>query len=260
MKVAIVTGGSSGIGLGTIKALLKKDCKIYELSRRDYEYENVIHRSVDVTDELAVKQVIDSIYNSEGRIDLLINCAGFGIFGAIEFTELESAKRQLDVNFFGTVNVTKAVLGYMRTAKQGRIINISSVSGMAPLPFQTYYSVSKAAINAYTCALANEVRPFGISVTAIMPGDVHTGFTKSRAKSILGDDVYQQRISKNASKIEKYELNGIDPEIAGKYICKIAFKKRVKPLYAIGLIYKTICVLCMIIPSRLKNWLIPVVY
>lgn len=260
MKIAVVTGGSSGIGLGAVKALLDKGCKVYELSRKDFEYSGVTHMKLDVTDEAAAKNVIKSIYEQEGRIDILINCAGFGISGAVEFTEHEAAKKQFDVNFFGMVNVTQAVLPYMREQRSGRIVNISSVAALAPIPFQAYYSASKSAINTYTGALVNEVKPFGITATAIMPGDIKTGFTAAREKSLVGDDVYEGRITRSVAKMEHDETNGMDAGIAGKYIAKIATKKNVKPLYSVGFVYKFLSVLCMQLPVRTKFWLIYKLY
>lgn len=260
MKVAVVTGGSSGIGFGAVKALLDKNYKVYELSRRNFEHKDVTHLKLDVSDEIAAQQVIQSIYDKEGRIDILINCAGFGISGAVEYTELVEAKKQFDVNFFGIVNVTRAVLPYMRKQESGRIVNVSSVAALAPIPFQAYYSASKSAINTYSGALANEVKPFGITVTAIMPGDIKTGFTAAREKSILGDEAYKGRISRSVKKMEKDERNGMDADVAGKYIAKIATKKKVKPLYSIGFGYKIISLLCMILPSRTKSWLICKLY
>ena len=196
----------------------------------------------------------------EGRVDILVNCAGFGISGAIEFTELAAAKKQLDVNFFGTVNMTKAVLGPMRAQKSGRIVNISSVAAPAAIPFQAYYSAAKSAINTYTLALRNEVRPYGITVTAIQPGDIATGFTAAREKSQLGDEDYGGRISRSVAGMEKDEQNGMKPETAGRYIAKIAERKSVAPVYTIGLGYKCLSVLLKLLPLRFSNWLVGLLY
>ena len=159
-SVALVTGGSSGIGLCTAEALRAAGCRVYILSRREFKREGLTHLCADVTCEDEVRRAVDSLLDREGRLDILVNCAGFGISGAIEFTELSDAKRQMDVNFFGMVNVTRAVLPHMRRRGSGRIVNISSVAACAAIPFQAYYSASKAAINAYTLALTNEVRPY----------------------------------------------------------------------------------------------------
>ena len=103
-KTAIVTGGSSGIGLNVAKSLKASGCKVYEFSRREVKDSPFEHISVDVTDEAAVQAAVKQVLDAEGKIDILVNCAGFGISGAVEFTSLEDAKRQLDVNFFGMVN------------------------------------------------------------------------------------------------------------------------------------------------------------
>ena len=129
-KVAIVTGASSGIGRCTAQALRDMGCKVYDFSRRDIPIDNVTHIKTDITKEdnvsLSVKEVIDR----EGRIDILVNCAGFGISGAVEFTTTQEAKSQFEVNFFGAVTVTRAVLPYMREQHSGRIVNISSVAAV----------------------------------------------------------------------------------------------------------------------------------
>ena len=113
-KVAVVTGGSSGIGRCCAAALAQSGCLVYELSRRDIPLKGVTHIPADVTDEASVIAAIDQILCEQGRIDIVVNCAGFGISGAVEFTALADARRQFDVNFFGTVNVNKAVLPHMR--------------------------------------------------------------------------------------------------------------------------------------------------
>lgn len=259
-KIAIVTGGSSGIGRVTAAALRDKGCSVYEFSRRDIPQQDITHITCDVTDESAVFSAVKQVVDKEGRIDILINCAGFGISGAVEFTTLESAKSQFDVNFFGAVNVTRAVLSFMREQGGGRIVNISSVAAVAHIPFQTFYSASKAAIESYTCCLANEVRPFGISVTAVEPGDICTEFTAAREKSFQGDEIYCGRISKSVSGMEKDEQKGMKPEIAGEYIVKIALKKKVKPVYAIGVSYKFLCVLCKVFPGGIRNAIVGMLY
>lgn len=259
-RVAIVTGGSSGIGRCTATALAQSGCVVYELSRRDIPLKGVKHLNTDVTDETSVIAAINQIAQEQGKIDIVVNCAGFGISGAVEFTEPLDAKRQFDVNLFGMVNVNKAVLPYMRRNGGGRIVNISSVAAVAHIPFQTYYSASKAAIESYTCCLANEVKPFGISVTCVQPGDIATGFTNARRKSAEGDDIYNGRISRSVAGMEKDEQNGMRPETAGKYIAKIAIRKNVKPIYTLGMGYKCLSVLCKILPCRLRNWIVGMLY
>ncbi len=259
-KIAVVTGASSGIGRYTASALRDMGCRVYDLSRRCIPADGIIHIKTDVTDEMNVIDSVSQIIDAESRIDILVNCAGFGISGAAEFTELSDAKSQFDVNFFGTVNVSKAVIPVMRQNGGGQIVNISSVAAVAHIPFQAFYSASKAAIESYSCALANEVKPFGISVTAIQPGDICTEFTSARKKTFEGDNIYNNRISRSVAVMEKDELKGMSAEIAGKYIAKTALKKNVKPILAIGTGYKILSTLCKFFPNRIRNFVVGMLY
>lgn len=259
-KIAVVTGASSGIGRCTAKALRDMGCKVYDLSRRDIPLENVKHIKTDITKESEVLSAVKEIIDTDGRIDILVNCAGFGISGAVEFTTTEEAKSQFEVNFFGAVTVTRAVLPYMREQKNGRIVNISSVAAVAHIPFQTYYSASKAAIESYTSCLDNEVKMYGVRATAVEPGDICTEFTDARQKSFDGDDVYCGRISKSVAGMEKDEAKGMSPEVAGRYIAKVALRKKVKPVCAIGTTYKILSVLCKTFPCSFRNWVVGLMY
>ena len=259
-EVAIVTGGSSGIGRETALALAAHGCQVYEFSRHDAGVPGVAHLDCDVSDEARFQAAVQSVFEKEGRIDILVNNAGFGISGAAEFTDNANARRLLDVNLFGAVNGCKAVIPLMRAAGGGRIVNLSSVAAPIAIPFQVWYSVSKAAVSAYTAAVANEVRPFGITMTAILPGDIRTGFTAAREKSPVGDEVYGGRISRSVAVMEHDEQTGMDPAFAGKQIARIALKKRVKPEYAIGLKYKIFVVLARLLPCGWKNRIIGMLY
>ncbi len=260
MKTAIVTGGSSGIGLEAAKALRDKGVKVYEISRRDHETEGVIHIKGDVTSEADMAAAVEKVIKAEGKLDILVCCAGFGISGAVEFTELEAAKKQVNVNFFGVVNTVKAALPYMRKQGFGRIVAVSSVAGPIAIPFQTYYSVSKAAINAYISALRNEVRPYGITAVAVMPGDIKTGFTAAREKSPAGDDEYSGRISRSVATMEHDEKNGMDPAVAGRFLANVSLKKSVPPTKTIGFTYKLFVALNKLLPSKIVNWLVYLIY
>ena len=258
--VALVTGGSSGIGLAAARALRDSGLTVYVISRHPFAEKGLHHLCADVADERQCREAVQTVLHKSGDLDLLVNCAGFGISGAVEFTPAAEAKKQMEVNFFGTVNMTRAVLGYMRQRGNGRIVNVSSVAAPAAIPFQAYYSASKAAINAWSAALANELRPYGVTVTAIQPGDIKTGFTAAREKSVEGDEAYGGRISKSVAKMEHDEQNGMDPAKAGAYIAKVALKKNPKPLYTIGFSYKAICVLLKLLPCRVANWAIGLLY
>ena len=259
-KVAVVTGASSGIGRCTAIALRDMGCKVYDLSRRDIPIENVKHIKTDITIESDVNAAVQAIIAAEGKVDILVNCAGFGISGAVEFTTTEEAKKQFEVNFFGAVTVTRAFLPYMREQGSGRIVNISSVAAVAHIPFQTYYSASKAAIESYTSCLDNEVKMYGVRATAVEPGDICTEFTSAREKSFDGDDVYGGRISRSVAGMEKDEAKGMSPEVAGKYIAKVSLRKKVKPVCAIGTSYKILSVLCKTFPCSFRNWVVGMMY
>lgn len=258
-RIAVITGGSGGIGRAAALALSERGCTVYELSRSGTDFSGVRHITADVSDEASLKKAADAIIAAEGRIDILLCNAGFGISGAVEFTETEEAERLLDVNFFGVVRAVHAFLPFLR-ASRGRIVVTSSIAGILSIPFQAYYSVSKAAINSYTSALANELRPFGVTVCAVMPGDIHTGFTDSREKQFRGDDIYSGRISRSVARMEKDERSGMRPEAAGGFLASVALRRRVKPLYAIGLQYKVFSVIYRLMPCSLVNFILGKMY
>ncbi len=259
-RICVITGGTSGIGLCTALEMKSRGYEVFEISRRRQGAEGINHISADVTDEKHIDEVISYIIDRAGRIDVLINNAGFGISGAVEFTETADAKKQFDVNFFGTVNMNRAVIPFMRRAGGGRIINISSVAAPIAIPFQAYYSAAKAAINSYTMALINEVRPYNISVCAVQPGDICTGFTAAREKSCEGDRIYGGRISESVAVMERDEQNGMKPEAAARFIASVAEARKVRPVYTIGFRYRLFCGLAKLLPAGLVSYIVGRIY
>ena len=259
-KVVIITGGTSGIGLETARILTKRGCKVYELSRRESGTDAAIHIRADVTDENQVRNAVESVLLREGRIDIVINNAGFGISGAIEYTDTEEAVRQFDVNFFGMVRVNRAVLPIMHKQGCGRIINMSSVAAPIAIPFQAYYSASKAAVRTYSLALYSEVRPYGIEVCAVMPGDIATGFTAARRKSPAGDEAYGGRIARSVAVMEHDEENGIPAEKAGAFIAEKALQKKLPVLCTLGGKYEVFVFLTRLLPTKLLADLVGKIY
>lgn len=250
MKTAVVTGGSSGIGLRTAEMLRDAGYKVFELSRREHKNTGIKHIGADVTDTNALAEAFAEIIKCSGTVDLVVCCAGMGVSGAVEFLSDEETRRQFDVNFFGTVNTVRAVLPYMRRARSGKIICISSVAAVYSIPFQAYYSASKAAVNLFVDALTNEVRPFGIEVASVMPGDIKTGFTAARRKTVEGDTEYGGRISKAVSAMEKDETNGMSPDSIARFVLKLAEKKHLAPLYTVGAQYKALVALSRVFTHR----------
>lgn len=259
-RVALITGASGGIGLAAARALAEKGVKVYGVSRKPGEDAAYTWLFCDVTDENACKTAVSEIIGREGHIDILVNNAGFGISGATEFTASREARGLMEVNLFGADNMTRAVLPHMRERKRGSIVFLSSVAGPLAIPYQNWYSVSKAAVLAYAKALRNEVRPFGIGVTAVLPGDTKTGFTAARQKSIEGDGLYDGRISRSVARMEKDEQTGADPSAVGTLIAKAALKKRPAPMYTCGILYKTFLLIARLTPERFVSWVIGKMY
>lgn len=259
-KYILITGATSGIGLAFVKALVNQDVEIHTISRNPYEFnhEKIHHHCADVTSEEDLEKVFQELSTLPG-LDYVYHCAGFGISGAVEFTTAVEAKRQMDVNFIGSVLVAKYATPLLRKRK-GRLTLISSVAGVIPIPFQSIYSASKAAINSFAMALANELRPFGIKVLCIMPGDIKTNFTTKRTKLHEGDDVYQGRIHRSVSKMEKDELAGLPPERIIPRIIALSRKKNPKVLYGIGWDYRTFLMIYKFAPSRFANWVLHQLY
>ena len=258
-KIVVITGGSSGIGRATARRFAAAGAVVYDLSRREAKDPEIRHIPSDVTNAGLLQAAAAQVLAEAGGIDLLICCAGMGISGPVETVPEADALRQFDVNLMGTIRTVQAFLPAMRKAKHGRIICVSSVAAVYAIPFQAHYSASKAAINAFADALGNETRPFGISVCAVMPGDIATGFTNARKKTFAGEDVY---LSANSAveKMEKDEQNGMPPDAVAKKICKIAEKKTVSPLYTVGASYQTLVFLRRLFPAAVASKIVGGMY
>lgn len=236
--------------------------RVFELSRRNVAEPGdglqvtgeIIHVTCDVTSEESCKAAIAQVLKQTDTIDVVISNAGYGISGPIEFTQIKDAERQMDVNFMGAVRFTQAVLPQLRQQRRGRIIYTSSVAAILAVPYQSFYSASKAAINAFALALANEVKEFGISVSVMMPGDVSTGFTDARDKSSAGEEVYPHA-RKAIATMEKDERSGMKPVQMAKLFYHIATCRSPRPQYIGGFSYRVLCFLERLLPKRLVNWI-----
>lgn len=233
--------------------------RVFELSRHGQSHDGITHVTCDVCDSTSAQNAIQEVMTQTDRIDVVISNAGYGISGSIEFTDITAAQHQMDVNFMGAVRFTQAVLPVLRQQKSGRIIYTSSVAAILAVPYQSFYSASKAAINAYALALANEVREFGISVSVMMPGDVSTGFTDARDKSTAGEEVYRHA-NKAISTMERDERGGMKPIQMAKLFYHIATCHSPRPQYVGGFQYRVFCFLDRILPKRFVNWIEHKVY
>lgn len=261
-KVAIITGGTSGIGLATAEKFSQMGWEVYSFARKEPTIklpENATFVKCDVTDSQNIRDSLEDIYDKEGRIDLLISNAGFGISGPVEFTEEIDAKRILDTNFMGGFLMVKEAIKYMRDSG-GRILFTSSIAAIMPIPFQSFYSSTKAAINLMAGALDNEVKPFGIRVSVVMPGDVKTEFTAAREKSFAGEEYYGEQCRHSLQVMEHDELNGMMPSEIADVFYKAAVDKHPKPWYVPGFQYKLVVLLYRLLPAKFVYWLLGKIY
>ena len=259
-KNAIVTGASKGIGFSLAKALLTEGYTVYGLSRKPGSLEEVRWMTCDVTDKEDVKQVFAKIVKDAGRIDLLVCNAGIGISGAAEFTSAEDYARQMEVNFMGAVCCALQAVPLMREQKSGRILFISSLAAIFPLPFQSFYSASKAAINAFSDALGLELRPFGVETSTLMLNDVKTEFTDNRRKTATGDDVYEGRIGASVEKMEQSERSGMSPDQVAETACKLLKRRHLPSHKIVGMSNEFLGFLCRILPTNLMLYLLGKIY
>lgn len=223
-SVILVTGASSGFGKITATALVNKGHIVYGTSRKSQRDINGIHMlEMDVTTSASIQKAVQRVIEEQGRIDVLINNAGVGISGAIELATEEEIAWQMNTNLLGISNMCRAVLPEMRKAKQGKIINISSIAGVIAVPFQGFYSASKFAIEGYSEALALELHPFNIQVCLVEPGDFRTNFTANRniSSTTLNHPDYQETFKSVMRIIEQEENNGADPRLLARAVCKL---------------------------------------
>ncbi len=182
---AVVTGASTGIGLATARALQAAGYRVFGTSRRGNAagVDGVTMLSCDVTDDASVQKVVADVVEQAGRLDVLVNNAGVGLFAAAEESSIGQVKALFDVNFLGAVRMTNAVLPVMRRQGNGRIINLSSILGLIPAPYSAIYSATKHAVEGYSESLDHEVRPFGIRVAVIEPWATKTSIDANSPQS-----------------------------------------------------------------------------
>lgn len=250
-RIVVITGGTSGIG----KVMAEKykeqgDCVLVLARGCDPTVEG--NYVCDISDELRVREVFHLIGEKYGRIDVLINNAGYGISGAMELLPGEETRRNMSVNFFGALYCSQAALPFMQAG--ARILNISSACAIFPLPFRGMYCASKAAVSMLSLSMGMEVRDSGVFVVDVCPGDVKTNFTANRVKEIETNSRYGNRIKKAQYKIDSREDKRMSAEYVARKIIKIADKRKPKPRYIVGGKYKVFNFLQRIVPNRLFIW------
>lgn len=233
-QVVLVTGASRGLGFETCRAFAEKGYKVYGTLRKNSPTYSISSLQVkypgrietvflDVTDQDSIKQAVDEIFVKEGKIDILINNAGAGLFGAIESCELEKIQSLFDVNFFGTIRVLQEVLPHMREAKKGRIINVGSRCGFRPAPSLSPYAASKFALEAITETLSFNLEPWNIKVSIIEPGPLATTFDLNMEFGTrFVDDPYVPHLKKYGLTLENGISTSQSPEEVAAQILEIA--------------------------------------
>jgi len=277
-NTVLITGTSSGIGKGIAEALADKGFRVYGTTRKPIQ-ENIttIYNSgsgkgfiemvqLDVQSEESIMKAIEYVVKKEGKIDVLINNAGFGIAGAVEDTTAEEAYQQFNTNFFGALRMCRNVIPIMRKNsgknKPSLIINISSVAGLISIPFQSIYSASKYALEAMSEALRIELKPFNINVVLVEPGDTNTEFNANR-KIVVGaneNSIYKERFVKSLDTMIKDETTGHTPKVAASVILKILNKKNPPIRITVGRKYKTIIFLKRLVPARFLEYIVSRLY
>jgi NAD(P)-dependent dehydrogenase (short-subunit alcohol dehydrogenase family) len=235
-KVVLVTGASSGIGAAIAKRLAETGYAVFGTSRRAGAASpcaGVRMLVMDVCSEESISAAVDEVITSGGRLDVLVNNAGFGLAGAIEETSADDMRRQLETNLLGSLRVCQAVLPIMRKQGSGKIIQISSLAGRIGIPFQGAYCTSKFAIEGLTEALSMEVKPFGIDVVLIEPGDTKTNFTASRewTSAAKTSPVYAEHARHAIAVMEKSEQAGPPADKVAQVVARAISDKKPKLRY-----------------------------
>ena len=259
-KVVLITGGSSGIGKSVGEFLIKKKFIVYGTSRHPKSIKNhPFHLlALDVNDMNSIKNVINEVIELEGRVDVLINNAGMGITGPVEETPTEEMRKVFDTNFFGAIDVMKAVLPKMREQKSGLIINVTSIAGYMGLPFRGIYSATKGALEIVTEAIRMEVKGFGIEVANIAPGDFVTNIASGRYHTpVFENSPYKDNYERNLNLMNSHVDSGSDPIQMAKAIYKIINTKKPKIHYKEGgFMQKFSIVLKKILPDKVYEKLL----
>ncbi len=260
MKVILITGASSGMGYETAKILAQKGHKVYGAARRVEKIEPLAEFGVtairmDITDEQSIVDAVKTIIEKEGRIDVLINNAGYGYFGAIEDVTMAEAKRQFEVNIFGLARLTQEVLPYMRAQKSGRIVNLASVAGHVTMCFGAWYNATKYALEAISDALRMEVRSFGIDVVIIEPGAIKTDWgiiAADHLRDSAKNSAYKDRAIPAADFMHKLYTSNIptNPAKISKKIAHAAVCRHPKTRYMTGQGAKFMVFMHSLLPTR----------
>ncbi|WQW67490.1 SDR family oxidoreductase [Helicobacter pylori] len=254
-KVAIITGASSGIGLECALMLLDQGYKVYALSRRATLCVALNHAlcecvDIDVSDSNALKEVFLNISAKEDHCDVLINSAGYGVFGSVEDTPIEEVKKQFGVNFFALCEVVQFCLPLLKNKPYSKIFNLSSIAGRVSMLFLGHYSASKHALEAYSDALRLELKPFNVQVCLIEPGPVKSNWEKTAFENDeRKDSVYALDLEKTKNFYSGVYQKALSPKAVAQKIVFLSMSQKIKARYLIGLKTQLLLALYRILPS-----------
>ncbi|MFD9737661.1 oxidoreductase [Umezawaea sp. NPDC059074] len=261
-KVALVTGGSSGIGESTATALRTAGWTVYAAARRTEKMASLaaagIHvMAMDVTDDESMATGIADIVRREGRIDALVNNAGYGSYGALEDVPLSEGRAQIEVNLFGLARLTQLVLPHMRAQRNGTIVNISSMGGRFATPLGSWYHASKFAVEGLSDALRLEVEPRGIKVVLVEPGSIRTEWGAVAASKLLqtsGSGAYAPQAAAVATSLESSSQPDSrltsEPSVIAKAVVRALTARRPKARYQVGFGARPLIFLSRVLPTR----------
>jgi short-subunit dehydrogenase len=249
--VAIVTGASAGIGKATAPALAAAGYRVFGTYRRPPATRSpgIEYLACDVTNDESVKAAVGELLSKTGRIDLLVNNAGVGLFAGAEESSLEQAKSLFDVNLFGVIRMTKAVLPTMRQQGAGRIVNISSVMGLIPAPFWALYAATKHALEGYSESLDHEIRGSGVRVALVEPAYTRTSFEGNAYHGDQQLDVYQSARSNAEAAFRDAMTNGDAPELVASAVVKASTAVTPRRRYTAGWTARQVSLLRRFVPE-----------
>lgn len=258
-KVVLITGASSGIGKETAQTLALEGFKVYGASRRQEKMEHLTKSgveilSLDLTDDESISHAIDTILQKEGQLDILINNAGYGSYGALEDVPMEEARRQFEVNIFGLARLTQLAIPHMRNQKFGRIINISSIGGSFGEPHGSWYHATKYALEGLSDSLRMELKQFGIDVVIIKPGAIQSAWNaiaRNQLLEVSGKTIYGERVKKHHQMLEKADQKSSHPSVVAKAILAASKTGKPKTRYVIGAGAKPLLFIHKLLPDRL---------
>jgi len=260
-KVILITGASSGIGKACAEHLASCGCRVFGTCRdatdRKVVNGNIEMLSMNVDSDDSVRAAVGDLLKRAGRIDGVVNNAGFALMGSVEDTTIDEAKAQMETNFFGVLRVCRAVLPIMRKQGSGHIINISSLAGVLGLPFSGLYSASKFALEGMTESLRLELRPFGVRVVLIEPGDFSTQLPARRRVARMSEtnDAYHKKFSQFKAAQEKDEAKATSPEPVARLVERVLVNSAPPLRYTVGMLEQRIVVpLKRLLPQRLFEW------